>query len=378
MGAGMIGLAQPSPSLDMPRHSLAAAFLLALSTSGNGEVPKIVTALKGLDPVELAAGKEVVGKDDIAATRGRYRYRFATPENKAAFEKNPEAFAVQYGGSCARMGPLSGSCSTERFVVHDKRIYVFSSDSCRKGFLLAPELHIDRPDAAPTGNASETGRGAELVELALTGLGGAKAVDSVTSFRIEKTLAYPQKDKPPFLMKRVESFEFPGKFHEVDSYTGWAGANAATTEVGFQTSGKVAWPMDPTTRAYFIRRSYRDPLILLRSRGEKGFVAVAGGKTKIGTTDVEELLVSIHGATTTLFVEPKSGRILQVVYRGRNGGPIGEIARTYSDFRPTSGLVLPHGVRTTFDGKPATVPEVTIDTLTVNPELDPKLFHQPE
>ena len=61
-------------------------------------------------------------------------------------------------------------------------------------------------------------------------------------------------------MKRVESFEFPGKFHEVDSYTGWAGANAATTEVGFQTSGKAAWTMEPTTRAFFLRQAYRDPL----------------------------------------------------------------------------------------------------------------------
>ena len=131
----------------MPRQAIAVVALLALSVSVNAEAPKVVTALKGLDPVELVAGKEVAGKVDIAATRGRYRYLFATPENKAAFEKNPEAFAVQYGGSCARMGPLSGSCNTERFVVHDKRVYVFSSDSCRKGFLLAPDLHIDRPDA---------------------------------------------------------------------------------------------------------------------------------------------------------------------------------------------------------------------------------------
>ena len=194
---------------------------------------------------------------------------------------------------------------------------------------------------SPKGNAAETRRGGELVELALTGLGGAKAVDGVTTFRVEKTLAYPQKDKPPFLMKRVESFEFPGKFHEVDSYTGWAGANAATTEVGFQTSGKVAWPMEPTNRAFFLRQAYRDPLILLRSRGEKGFVAVAGGKSKLGTTDVEELLVAVHGATTTLFVDPKTGRILQASYRGRLGGPIGDIVHAYSDFRPTGGLCSP-------------------------------------
>jgi YHS domain-containing protein len=362
----------------MPRHLIAVGVLLAMTASSNAEAPKVVTALKGLDPVELVAGNEVMGREDISGTRGRYRYRFSTQANKTAFEKDPDAFAIQYGGACARMGPLSGSCSTERFVVHDKRIYVFSSDSCRKNFLLAPELHIERPEAPPKGNAADSRRGGELLELALTAMGGAKAVDAVATFRFEKTLAYPQKGKGPFLMKRIMSIEFPGKFHEVDSYPGWAGANAATTEIGFQTSGKTAWTMEPSTRSYFLRESYRDPFVLLRSRGEKGFVASAGKKMQIDTTDVEELHVALHGATTTLFVEPATGRILRAAYRGRLGGPIGDVVNTYSDFRPSGGLILPHSVRTTFDGKPAVNPEVTIDSFSVNPKLESGLFRQPD
>jgi hypothetical protein len=44
-------------------------------------------------------------------------------------EAEPERFAVQMGGGCGRMGPLSGSCSPERFAVHDGRIDIFASDA---------------------------------------------------------------------------------------------------------------------------------------------------------------------------------------------------------------------------------------------------------
>src|SRR5262245_23321315 len=63
-GAGKIGLSLSAPRIAMPRYLIAAAMLLTLAASLNAETPKVVTALKGLDPVELVTGKEVAGKVD--------------------------------------------------------------------------------------------------------------------------------------------------------------------------------------------------------------------------------------------------------------------------------------------------------------------------
>jgi YHS domain-containing protein len=337
-----------------------------------------VTALKGYDPVELVTGREVAGKEGLAVVRGRFRYLFATPANKVTFEKAPEAFAVQFGGACGKMGPLSGGGHPDRFLVHGKRIYVFASESCRNAFVAAPEKYIDSHDEPPAGTPAEQARGKELLDLVVKGLGGATAVDGATSVRVETTLTYPQKDKPPFVMKRVLIVRAPGQFREEDSYPGWSGVTVATPTGGFQTSGKVAWPLEESDRAYFARQIYRHPLAIVKARGEKGFTVVAAGRGTVGETEVELLKVGVHGATTTLAVDPATGRVLRTTYRGRLGGPIGEVSKTFSDFRQTSGLTLPFGTEVRLDGKPVTNPAASLASVEVNSKLDSDLFKMPD
>src|SRR5262245_46556699 len=127
----------------MIRLILVGLTVVIGAASTRAESPKIADALKGLDPVELVAGREVPGQAELTTVRGLFRYQFANPANKAAFEKEPERYAVQFGGVCMKMGPLSGQGSPDRFFVHDKRIYLFASESCRNAFKAAPEKFID-------------------------------------------------------------------------------------------------------------------------------------------------------------------------------------------------------------------------------------------
>lgn len=79
--------------------SLAASAMAAgveLNASSTG------LALQGYDPVAyFTEGAPQKGNWKITSIHEDATYRFASEENKAAFEKNPEAYLPEYGGYCA-------------------------------------------------------------------------------------------------------------------------------------------------------------------------------------------------------------------------------------------------------------------------------------
>jgi protein tyrosine phosphatase (PTP) superfamily phosphohydrolase (DUF442 family)/YHS domain-containing protein len=109
--------------------------------------PQRPLAVRGLDPVLLVAGQETPGEAKLALTRGNFEYRFASAENKAKFEKEPERYEVQLNGMCARMGPpVLGQ--PERFAVYEGRIYLFGTENCRKEFFADPAKYL-KPGSQP-------------------------------------------------------------------------------------------------------------------------------------------------------------------------------------------------------------------------------------
>ena len=59
-------------------------------------------ALEGMDAVSyFVSGKPVKGRKDLASQYKGAVWRFSSAGNKAAFDKNPQKFAPQYGGHCA-------------------------------------------------------------------------------------------------------------------------------------------------------------------------------------------------------------------------------------------------------------------------------------
>jgi YHS domain-containing protein len=93
--------------------------------------------------VLLVQGTETPGEANYSLTRGNFEYRFASPENKAKFEKEPGRYEVQLNGMCAYMGaPVLGN--PERFAVYEGRIYVFGTESCRKEFFADPVKYLKR------------------------------------------------------------------------------------------------------------------------------------------------------------------------------------------------------------------------------------------
>jgi YHS domain-containing protein len=353
----------------------ALAILVAVATA-DGKPPTIVTALNGLDPVLLIDGREVPGEVDRAVVHGRYRYLFASDASRDRFEKSPDKFAIQMDGACARMGPLSGSGSPNRFLVHNGGIYLFASDQCRNTFQSAPDRFLDRPDDAPTGTDAQRARGAELIESALAGFGGADKIDALKTYRLETRISYQQGEQTT-TGTAVLTVDFSGPVCSEQVWGEDRYADVIGRDGAFQVQGSEWWPVSEASASYLRRSIYRSPLVALRLRRQLGFTAYAAGTGKVGDTAVEYVQVGLGGATTTWGIDPATGRILQVRHLRRYAS-LAELERVFSDFRDAGGFIVPHTVTESLDGKVITTPSKTIQSIAFNGPVEEKLFRAPE
>jgi len=339
-----------------------ACLFVVLSVAGvHAESPVPRLALKGLDPVALVDGKETPGQAAWEVTRGLFRYRFANEQNKAAFEAKPEQYAVQWGGACGRMGPFSGTGHPDRFYVHDRKIYLFASEGCRNGFKSAPALYLEQPNEVPAGTAEQVRAGKLLLEKVLTGFGGADKVDALKSLSIDTKVAYKQQNADDYIGHQKTIWMFPDRYRFEEVYSKAYG-QAIAGRSGFQFAGKESWPLEESLRTIAWRQALRDPLAMLRNRHAAGFIAVATGADKVQDQPVETLTVALNGATTTWYIDPATGRIVQISYIALRG-TVGENVIQFTDFKSVDGIILPHARKVIFNGKEMKSPQLSIEKI---------------
>lgn len=336
------------------------------------------TALKGLDPVELCAGREVEGQAEIFADRAGFRYRFASAGSKAAFEKEPERFSVQWDGACGRMGPLGGRGGPNRFLVHEGRIFLFASDACRKGFAKDPARCFEPDDAVPAADAGALAAGRELVDRALTAHGGAAALDAVKTLVLRRAWKEENGGKT-YDRVLARTVRFPAELREDDDWgSEYRYATVAASEDAFFVSNGKGSAVPAAGVRELRRRFHRHPLLILRSRARPGFQAVALGPKPDAGAAVETVAVSFDGMTTTLGIDAATGRIVSAAYRGRGpNGAFGDRLETYSDFREKSGILVPFQQALSFDGQPAPASGFIWDDVVIDAPIDPALFARP-
>lgn len=339
-----------------------------------------IIPLEGLDPVLLAEGKEVQGEDKFSLVRGRFRYFFASAETRARFEKEPGRHEIQLGGTCARMGPgVRGN--PDLFLVHEGRIYIFGSPACVKAFKDAPGKFLETekaaaPAAAPS--AESLRRGRALVERSVEAAGGAARIDALKSYS-ESGVVEVRRPNGVEEMKTSLLRVFPDKFRQERTYSFGTIATVVTPGDAFASMPRNLSPLVDEQRADFERQQKRSLLSILRARSSQGFTAAAVGGGKVGETNVEHVDVWFDGLSVRLGVDPSTGRVLSLSYRGRSpGGAFGEIVQTFSDFRAVEGLTLPFKAAGTFDGEPEPSLSFRAESVVVNGEADPSLFERPK
>jgi len=334
-------------------------------------ISETLIPLEGLDAVMLAQGKEVQGDMKYKVTRGRFQYIFANAENKAAFEKDPARYEIQLDGHCARMGPPTNG-NPDLYAVHNGRIYIFGSEECQTLFKTSPEKYLEVPPPAKAPATAEMiKRGQELLTKAVETMGGASKLDQLVSFKkselrgnnvkINLQIAFPdvalvETVRPTFTLVSV-----------------------VTPSESFFKFNNSARPMTEADRTAFAKDLNHDPIVLLRARTKPEFKVWAAGTDKVGETTVERLEVELPGFSTTLGIDPATGRVLSQTYRGRGpGGVVGEIAINYSDFKSVEGLLLPFKISATFDGQAFPALSAAIEAAAINGQIDANSFKKPK
>ncbi len=349
---------------------LAAICLFGCSASARAQAnSEALIPLEGLDPVMLSQGKEVQGDMKYKVTRGRFQYIFASAENKETFEKDPSRYQIQLDGHCARMGaPTNGD--PDLYAVHNGRIYIFGSPECQTLFKAAPEKYMEvpaPPKSPPTPEMVK--RGQDLIVKAVEALGGSK-LDQLVSFK--------RKDLRGNDVKNTLLLAFPDSVWQETVRPTFTLVSVVTPSESFIVVNNSARPMPKANGTSIYNELNHELIVLFRARNRSEFKAWATGNDRIGETAVERLDVELPGFTTTLGIDPKTGRVLSQTYRGRGpGGVLGEIVISYSDFRPVEGLLLPFKMSATFDGQPFPALSATIEAATINGQIDPASFKKP-
>lgn len=132
----------------------AATLSLAVATSALAAGPELNAsstglALQGYDPVAyFTAGQPTEGNWKITSTYNDATYRFASEENKATFEANPEAYLPQYGGYCA-FGAAMGfkfDGDPEQWRIVDGELYLNISADIQERWLTDVPGYIEQAD----------------------------------------------------------------------------------------------------------------------------------------------------------------------------------------------------------------------------------------
>ena len=129
----------------------AAAFLSQPAAAA--EPPVYATdgvAINGYDPVAyFTESNAVKGTSDFTSDWDGAVLHFASAENKAMFDADPEKFAPKYGGYCAYAVSKGYTASTDpdAWSIHDDRLYLNYSKSVRALWAARKRHHIEQADA---------------------------------------------------------------------------------------------------------------------------------------------------------------------------------------------------------------------------------------
>ena len=360
------------------RLLLVTAFV---TTTAFAQMAPSREALDGVDPVALLTqGKEVMGKSEFKVSRGRFDYLFSSAENKETFEKTPEKYEIQLSGACARMGGgVTGNPAD--YAVVDGKIYIFGSDDCHKKFVAAPAKFLPKPAVPMPAGAADLRAGRALVDKAVAALGGAARIDAVKTY-VDTSVQTQKRGTADATITIKTIRRFPGDVRAertmVLGERTQQSVNLLTKDGGWFMAQGRAYPQNPEGLATARQESGRHLVSLLRARAEKSFRAASLPAATIDGTDVDRVRIMNGSVDMTVNLAKKSGQVHSVTFTGRNvDAEIGEYTLVLSDYRDVNGLRLPFSERALFNGAPDAFLTRTIQSIEVNPPIDPALFQPP-
>ena len=360
-------------------HSRFAVMLLLVLATGlavrAAQTPQTAPeeALLGFDPILLIGGKEELGKDDLAVVHDGLRYLFVNADNKRRFESDPKRYGVQLGAVCARMGGTVFG-SADRFAVFNGRIYLFGSEDCRKKFVEASEKYLEPAVTPITAGRDAVARGKALLDKAAGAAGGAAALDRLEALqeRWMRTRVGPNGTQE---LHGTLTWRLPDRLRDERVFGGSPFASVLAGDQAFMAAPDLISPIRSGQRDAVRHDLARQVLVILHARRDPAVSVASLGRDRVGDLEVEQVAVVYRDTACTLGIDPTTGRVLTQAFVGRgSAGLVGRIVRTFSDFRPISGLTLPFTTTGTFEGNPSDEHSWRTLEIAVNDAVPASLF----
>jgi YHS domain-containing protein len=291
--------------------------------------PELV--LRGLDPVELRAGRETEGRETLIADHENYRYRFVSEANRSRFLAHPGLFAVQIGGACGSMGPLSGRGRTDLFAVVGGRTYLFASEACRRAVLANPGAYVDGADPRPTWGADVVADGLSAIREIVKAHGGQSALDGLGGLVWQVRSSYQEQGRTKFFTLTDGFFAGRTWFHE-EAYEGSRYLSLSGPQGDWSVT-KERTPLARSEAEFLRRRISHHPVVVMSQWRQPGFLA-----RRVDGSTVD---VWFDGSATRMETGP-DGTVVSATFRDRGNRGYTRFHRTFSDFRPVRGFLVPH------------------------------------
>lgn len=369
------------------RQLLLAASLASAALAQPAATDPDPARLLPFDPVLLCQGREVTGDPSLTLTEGPYTYRFTDASSRDTFLADPDRYEIQFNGACARMGPLGGPVDARRFAVHEEKIYLFASESCRNTFLNHADKLLERDDRALLPAGCEADRARELLTKAIEWTGGPDALAAVRTYVERRAIPYEsaQVTMDHHLTVAIEFApdSSPARYYRQDDwqhYGAWGEAmvlgHSCRVERDGQDGPIEATPFAATQHRHLERQIAKNLLVVLRAAA---LPDTASCRIALGDVDgipTEEVAIHHDGVTATLSIDPQTGRILALSHTARGGpsGLLGTRRFRFTEFDTVAGLRLPTAATASFDGVPEPSADFAGTAIEINAALDPAWF----
>ena len=102
-------------------------------------------AMDGYDVTSYFENNIKRGKPEFAVTHLGVDWYFSSVDRLSQFKADPEKYIPQFGGYCSKAVSTGFTAPADPtiYTIHEKKLYVFSSEEVKENFLLDPSKIID-------------------------------------------------------------------------------------------------------------------------------------------------------------------------------------------------------------------------------------------
>ncbi len=219
-----------------------------------------------------------------------------------------------------------------------------------------------------------TSEGKALIAKVVDAVGGGAKVQSVKALRTTaiRTVKTPQGDME---MKTDSTVVLPDKAQQIMTTPMGEMTLVLTPAAAFMNAGGQVRDLPSSQKPEAMNSMKRSIISIAQHASDPKYAFAVVGDQKIGDTNAAILDISADGTDLKWFVDPQTGHVLRATYSSVTPQGPAQVSTEYSDWKTTDGLTLPTAQTSTRNGELFSTEK--IDSIQINPPVDPKLFEKP-